>query len=233
MLNSPPTQTRFPVWLEGTWDVAQVFDGFVFPSKRIPRDRIMREPKVPGLQKLSVLDIPDMGKTPCNFQVRFDRAAGESFCTDDKVFNIASAVDHSLEARLVQRVEYAPQQNPNRCSVIFFPGRTRNAERIELFYNARDHEAVSDSIFVASEHLRQVTFSGSPDEGVVRQVSGSYGQYRTFTRSLETRDSVERVRLNVLTAAYLEPTEQEALYFEAVNQPVIIYSHEAVLTRAK
>lgn len=233
MFSSPPAQTRFPLWLEGTWDVAQTFDGFVFPSKRITRERIMREPTVPGLQKLSVLEIPDMGKSPCNFQARFERAAGDGFCTEAKAFNLASAVDRSLEARLVQRVEYAPRQNPNRASIIFYPGRTRNAERVELFYNAREHEALSDSAFVASEHVRQVTFSGSPNEGVVRQVSGSYGQYRTYRRGAAAdAASPERVRLNVLTAAYLEPTEQEALYFEAVDQPVIIYSHEAVLTRA-
>jgi hypothetical protein len=228
IFNTPPGVTSYPGWLVGTWDVAQVFDGFVFPSKRISREQIMREPAIPGLQKLSVVSVPDMGKSPCSFQMRFVPGAGGR-AVEDKRFNIASAVDGCLEAKLVQKVEYEPERNPNRCSVVMRPGRTRNAERIELFFNARESEALSEVTFVASEHLRQVTFSASPAEGIVRQVSGSYGQYQTFTRM---GDSSGQVRLNLLTAAYLEPTEQEALYFDSVDQPVLVYSHEAILRPA-
>ncbi|KAJ1633094.1 hypothetical protein T492DRAFT_983309 [Pavlovales sp. CCMP2436] len=229
LFSSYASQTGYPAWLAGTWDVEQAFDGFVFPSKRITRAQIMNQPTVPGLQKLSVVSIPDMGKTPTRFQMRFSTPDGwAGRCFEDKAFNLASMVDGSLEARLVQKIEYSAAQNPNRLSVIFRPGKTRNAERVELFYNAREAEDVSEDLFVASEHLRQVTFSGSPD-GAVRQVSTSYGQYQTFTR---LRDGSGRVRLNLLTAAYLEPTEQEALYFDAVDQPVIVYSHEAMLRAA-
>lgn len=225
IFNRPPGQTLYPPWLAGTWDVAQQFDGFVFPS-RIPRDRIMREPTVPGLQRLSVVSIPDMGKSPCSFQMRFLPAASGR-CVEDKRFNLASVVDGSLEARIIQRVEYEPERNPNRLSAVLRPGKERNAERIELFFNSRDSDDISEDTFVASQHLRQVTFGGSVNAGVVRQVSGSYGQYETFARQ-----SDGRVRRNLLTAAYLEPTEQESLYFQAVDQPVIVFSHEAVLTRA-
>lgn len=166
-----------------------------------------------------------MGKSPCRFQLRF-LPSDRGRCVEDKRFNIAAVVDGSLETRVVQRVDYEPERNPNRCSVIFRPGKERNAERVELFINSRDADDSSESTFVASEHLRQVTFGGSVNEGVVRQVSGSYGQYETYTRQPDGR-----VRRNLLTAAYLEPTEQEALYFQAVDQPVLVYSHEAMLVR--
>ncbi|KAG8469605.1 hypothetical protein KFE25_006060 [Diacronema lutheri] len=228
IFNSPPGETQYPAWLAGTWDATQVFDGFVFPSPTIPRDRIMREPTVPGLQRLSVVSVPDMGKATCRFSLRFSPAGGR--CVEDKRFNLASAVDGSLEARVVQRVEYDAARNPNRCSIVFRPGKERNAERVELFFNSResDDSRVADGIFVTSEHLRQVTFGGSAVEGVVRQVSGSYGFFSTFTRLADGN-----VRRNLLTAAYLEPTEQEALFFQAVDQPVLVFSHEALLVPAQ
>lgn len=229
IFNLPPAEQRFPPWLEGTWAVESAFGGFEFPSKEISRERLMQEVTIPGFQKLSVVSIPDMGKARDAFDLRFTRRG--SVVVEDLAANIKAQVEAGLAEGAaprdkVARVEYRPALDPNRMSVVFLPGRTRNAERIELFWNARDGCSPRAGMFVCSEHLRQVTFGGSSTEGVVRQVSGEYGHFRTFSQ-----DGRDQVRLNVLTAAYLEPMQQEALFWTSVDRPVVVYAHDAVLRR--
>jgi hypothetical protein len=61
---------------------------------------------------------------------------------------------------------------------------------------------------------------------VARQVSGEYQHFFTFRRL-----DAERVKLNVLTAAYLEPMQQDAMFMKAPTKPVVVYSHDMALER--
>ena len=98
--------------------------------------------------------------------MRWSRDAG-GVVREDRAANLAAAIDGGLGYAAIERVEYKPDAmipnpfgvNPNRLSVVFRPDRTRNAARIELFANAREADSPSDSLFVTSEYLRQVTFS--------------------------------------------------------------------------
>lgn len=56
---------------------------------------------------------------------------------------------------LVSNVEYVGKE-PNRATLNFKQMATRNAERIELFSNARETETKPDGTFYAAECLRQV-----------------------------------------------------------------------------
>ena len=70
-----------------------------------------------------------------------------------------------------------------RCSVKFVDGATRNAEQIELFYNARQSDQSEDgNVFVCSDYLRQVTYSLSTTMGVARQEVGEYQHFWMFRR---------------------------------------------------
>lgn len=226
ILNIPPGETLHPDWLEGTWSVRSTFGGYLFPSKKISRERLLQEATIPGFQVLSIAAFPDVGKTPCEYRARYARRA-DGMIVEDKPFNLRSAIDGGVEKRVVDRILYTPAQNPNRLSIVFLPGKARNAERIELFFNAREGERADGDTFVCSEHLRQVTFGGSSTEGVVRQVSGEYGHYTTFRRV-----DASTVRANVLTAVYLDSMQQDALYFqERPDQPVVIFAHNLNLTK--
>jgi hypothetical protein len=64
-------------------------------------------------------------------------------------------VEGYLGPDLVSDVEYVGKE-PNRATVNFRQMATRNAERIELFSNARETETKPDGTFYAAECLRQV-----------------------------------------------------------------------------
>ena len=111
--------------------------------------------------------------------------------------------------------------------------RTRNAERIELFTNSRESQAIElgggasaspTPGFLTAEGIRQVTYSLSQQFGVARQVVTDYGYY--WTHRL---DDPNTIRSNLLTCAYLEP--QDSLFFKAIDMPVAIYSHDVVFRR--
>ena len=92
-----------------------------------------------------------------------------------------------------------------RCSVKFVDGATRNAEQIELFYNARQSDQSEDgNVFVCSDYLRQVTYSLSTTMGVARQEVGEYQHFWMFRRqasgSVRAHDLIclSLVRLSIL-----------------------------------
>lgn len=173
--HSDPTPT--PPRLLGTWRATLSFDGYELPAKDLlSREEIFAEPTVPGLQKCSVALIPDVGKEGVQFQMRWVREKGGAV-REDRATNLRSAIAGGLGYDAIERVEYKADPmlpnpfgvNPNRLSLIFVPGRTLNAERIEIFANAREWEAPSPDMFLESEYVRQVTFSSSRT-GVPRQV---------------------------------------------------------------
>jgi len=233
LFNFAAGEAAYPEWLLGTWRASLTFDGYELPAKDLlTRDEVFAEPTVPGLQKCSVALIPDVGKEGVQFEMRWVRAS-DGAVREDRAANLGSAIAGGLGYGAVERVEYKLEPmlpnpfgiNPNRLSIVFVPGRTLNAERIELFANAREWEAPAPDLFVSSEYLRQVTFSSSKT-GVPRQVSGEYAHYFTFRRVADGQ-----VEASVLTAAYTEPLQQERLFIKAPTRPILIYSHRLTLER--
>jgi hypothetical protein len=172
-----------PPRLLGTWRATLSFDGYELPAKDLlSREEIFAEPTVPGLQKCSVALIPDVGKEGVHFEMRWVRGK-DGAVREDRAANLRSAIAGGLGYDAIERVEYKADPmlpnpfgiNPNRLSLVFVPGRTLNAERVEIFANARDWEAAAPDVFLESEYVRQVTFSSSRT-GVPRQVWGGWGR---------------------------------------------------------
>ncbi|KAL3791222.1 hypothetical protein ACHAW5_000492, partial [Stephanodiscus triporus] len=243
LFNVPPGPQVYPPFMRGTWDVAMTFRGYVFPSAAISKDRIASDLDVPGFQRLSIAMVGDVGREAASYVMDVDPVTG----LEDRGTSMSTSIDSHLGYRAVRGVTYDPNVNPNRISIDFVPQRTRNANRIEIFCNARESESVattttttttpdgaspssstsSPSIFVCSEHVRQVTFGLSQEYGVARQVSGNYAHYWTWRGG--TVGAPEKMTGNLLTAAYLDAGDP--MFFDEPNRPVIVYSHDLVATR--
>lgn len=130
---------------------------------------------------------------------------------------------HCTAPDCVQRVEYS-LSNPNRCSIVFNEGATRNAERIELFSSARSSEQPSPTTFLSNEAIRQVTYSFSQQFGIAREVFTEYQYF--WTHRLVGPDHIES---NLLTCAYFQPEDPN--YFKSPSNPVAIYSHDISFRR--
>lgn len=205
----------------GEWDVTSVFNGFVFPSRKVSKQQIIADYTVPGFQKCSIAATADVGKENVNYRFKI-----LDHRLEDRVGNLKRSIDAYLGYPAVSQVLYDAKANPNRISIDFVDYKTINAERIELFCNARESEEYeikndddqqTTRVFVCSEYARQVTFGTGQTVGVPRQVVTNYGLFWTWK---QTQDGLQG---NLLTAAYLDP--QDALYFEEPTLPVVIYSH--------
>jgi hypothetical protein len=161
------------------------YRGFIFPSTNIPKEKLIQNYNVPGFQKLSIAMVGDVGREETNYRLRID----EKSKIEDRRLTLQTSIDGHLGYNAVREVIYNDKENPNRISIDFVPQRTRNANRIELFCNARESELVSvpsksdgvpRSIFVCSEYIRQVTFGLSQEFGIARQVSTNYAHFYTW-----------------------------------------------------
>ena len=225
IFNIPPTAQVYPEFLRGTWDISCKFGGFLFPSTKIPKQDITSNPLIPGFQKCSIASICDVGKD-FNYQMKIDTNTG----LEDRIFTLTNQISSSLEYNAVSEIIYNGNVNPNRISIDFVEYRTRNAERIELFCNARESEYVTETdVFVCSEAIRQVTFGTGSTPNVPRQVVGNYAHFWTWRKSKENPDT--SITGNLLTAAYLDP--QDPLFFQEPSRPVAVYSHVLTGTRSK
>ncbi len=74
----------------------------------------MADVTTPGFQKLSILQVPDVGLGG-TYPLRFVRRA-DGAVVEDRAANIAAIVRGFLGAELVESVDYAPEKNPNRCA---------------------------------------------------------------------------------------------------------------------
>ncbi|GAX27186.1 hypothetical protein FisN_13Lh264 [Fistulifera solaris] len=217
LFNLPPTQQLYPTWMRGLWNIEMSFSGFLFPSQTITKETLLRDFAIAGFQKCSIAHIADVGKEKVTMPMAIDRETG----WEDRVFNLRQTIDAHLGYAAVQEVLYDGKKNPNRIGINFVNYRTTNAERIELFCNAREaeeYETNGTSYFVHGEYIRQVTFGTGSTVGVPRQVSTNYGHFWTWQK-----ESDNSIRGNLLTAAYLDP--QDPLYFQEPTLPVVIYSH--------
>ncbi|EEH58455.1 uncharacterized protein MICPUCDRAFT_56248 [Micromonas pusilla CCMP1545] len=246
-----PGPTRFPDWLEGTWRCTSTFEGFDFPSKNINKNALLKEPTVPGFQKMSLVYVPDVGTSDVEYLVRFVRANdGDGGVCEDRVFNLKSIVDAYLKRPdAVEAVEYDAASDANRVTVRLAPGVSNNAERIELFSNARESETrASDGTFFAAEALRQVTLGYSKDYNKARVVNTDYQHVWSYTPTYESDGSIRRVRCALSTAGYIQPSDAMRLTAmpnlgggapvpsmgnmgNASFEPAVLYSHTIVMER--
>lgn len=225
VFNIPPGAQVYPEFMRGEWSIESKFRGFLFPSTTISKEQITKNFEIPGFQKCSIASISDVGKERTTYRFRIDTKTG----LEDKQFNLAQIIDGNLGYDAVDTVLYDAMSNPNRVSVNFVKNRTRNAERIELFYNARESELVSVTptaqAFFCSEYIRQVTFSLSQEFGVARQVIGNYAHFWTWRK----QEDGMTMTGNLLTAVYLDP--QDPLFFNEPSKPVVVYSQDLVAQR--
>lgn len=236
-----PAEAVYPSWLDGEWRASVSFAGYELPAKDlISRNELFAEGKVPGFQKLSVALLPDIGKSlgesgPATFPMRWVKDSN-GLVREDREANFRSAVRGGLGYDAIERVDYKTDPNnpfglgsntgnPNRLKLVFAPGLTPNAERIELFINARETEQPEgrDDLFYMSESVRQVTFSA----GQSRQINGEYAHFFSFRRLSDTR-----VQGVIITAAYADPLQLERFFVKVgPNRPLIVFSHGLTLTR--
>ncbi len=220
VFNVPPVAQIYPDFMRGSWNVQIQFGGFLFPSLKIPKERITQNPLIPGFQKCSIAAICDVGKDS-SYQMTIDSKTG----LEDRGGTLTSQIRGFLGYDAVREILYNPKSNPNRMSIDFVEYQTKNAERIELFFNARDSEMVPETgVFVCSEYLRQVTFGTGTEVGIPRQVVGNYAHFWTWRPGPD-----DTLKGNLLTAAYLDP--QDAMFFDEPSKPVAVYSH--ILTASR
>ena len=226
-----PAEAAYPTWLEGEWRVTQTFAGYELPSKDvIPRDALFREADVPGFKKCSIALLPDVGKEGVTMTLRW--AQDETgIVREDRAANLRSAIRGGLGYDAVERVEYKEDRgnplgllgsnagNQNRLKLLFAPGLTTNADRIELFVNARETERPvgRDDLFYTTEAIRQVTFSGTSS----RQVNGEYCHFHSYRLV-----SPNRVDAVVVTAVYADPLQLERFFVQVGGvKPIVVFSH--------
>ncbi len=233
VFNIPPSTQVYPQFMRGSWNVTLQYGGYIFPSKNIPRSRLTTNAQIPGFQKCSIAALSDVGKEVVHYTLNIDETSG----IEDRQTTLTTSINDHLGYPAIQEVLYNPKANPNRLSIVFYGYKTTNAERIELFFNGRESELIkpqpraddSDGstakskgeIFVCSEYIRQVTFSGGSQVGIPRQVGTNYAHFWTWK---EVPGSDNKVMTgNLLTACYLDP--QDAMFFEEPSKPVAVFSH--------
>jgi len=166
---------------------------------------------------------------------------------EDRAFNLRSVIDGYSGKALVEEVEYAPEREPNRCTVRLVAGGAVNAERLELFSNARESATREDGVFFALESLRQVTLGYTTQFNAPRVAVTDYLHVWTY-RLLPGGDAV---RATLSTAGFVQPNE--ALRYTApeatrgggapqpqlsgllgvATEPVVLFSHSIAMTRAQ
>ena len=233
MNKSRPGPMKYPLFLLGEWEQEVSFSGYEFPSDEyIDRDTLQRAATCPGFQKLSVAYLPDVGKTPApKYRSRFvherpgeniDDARGD--VVEDRAFNLRNIFNAYLEDETaVESVDYDFSKNPNRATVTLRRGAANNAERVELFTNARESETSGkDGSFLCAETVRQVSLGYSVDYNTARVVNYDYEHVWRYQPMKDDKitplditkgDSMEDirrcnfVRAQLYTIGYLQPDD--------------------------
>ena len=231
-----PAETAYPTWFEGEWRAATTFAGYELPAKDIiSREALFAEADVPGFKKCSIALFPDVGKEGVRFSMRWFKDS-KGVVREDRASNFRSVTRGGLGYDAIERVDYMEDPNnpyglgsntgnPNRIKLVFARGLTTNAERIELFLNARESEVPDGrpDLFYTEEAIRQVTFSA----GQTRQISGEYAHFISYRKV--DNDHISAV---VVTACYADPLQCERFFVKlGGNRPLITFAHGMQLTR--
>lgn len=237
LFNKPPGLLQFPGWMEGEWDAAFQFVGADFPSSvgsasgggnSIPKDRITADTTLPGFRRLSIAMVPDVGK-PHRFRLRFQRREddGGERVEEDRAFNLKAALESELGKGAVASINYDGAKNPNRLTVNLLPQAAVNAQKIELFGNARFALPVAAgeeglAAFRYVEDLRQVSISSRLAE------TTTIGDYRHVWELYRQENGDIKGFLS--TVAYATP--QDPIFQLGAFAPLVVYFHTVTLSRA-
>lgn len=242
----------YPAWLEGEFIERIDFGGATFPDARFDFARLSRTAETPGFRKLSVARTPDVGRErTTEYRARFERREGQGV-VEDREFNMRELMEAYLGP---ESVESVTTDGDDRMTIRLRRGVSPNAERIELFTNARESETAKDGTFYASESVRQVALGYGTEYGTARMSPTDYEHIWTFTplpdigASAVDLRAVNRVSVKLVTAAYLQPNDALRLTASTTAnprgapvpqvldagslafEPVVLYTHVALLER--
>ena len=233
LFQKPPGLLAYPAWMEGEWQVGCNFIGADFPasatkaSPYVPKDRIVSDTGLPGFRRLSIAMVPDVGKDHA-FRMRFVSKDGGRV-EEDKPYNLKQALESELGKAAVTTIEYNPDKNPNRASLNLLPGASPNAQRIELFWNARSvlpsppgPDGSSSSSFRFVEDIRQVSLTPQLAE------TSTVGDYRHLWEFYSA--GPDSIKAYLSTVAYATP--QDPLFQTSGLQPLVVYFHVLTMQRA-
>jgi len=244
LFNTPPGLLQFPSWMEGEWDATLTFVGADFPSSApapaaggtgkqpplIPKSQIVADTALPGFKRLSIAMVPDVGK-PHSFSMRFvareDEGAGR--VEEDRAFNLKAALESEVGRGAVASIDYNPGRNPNRLTVNLLPQAAVNAQKIDLFCNARaplpaaaaPQGAGEQEVFRFFEDIRQVSITSRLAE------TTTVGDYRHVWELYRQPDG-RGVKGFLSTVAYATP--QDPLFQSGAFAPLVVYFHTLTLT---
>ena len=231
---STPAEAEFPDWLEGEWQTTQSFAGYELPAKEVISREDLFGPygdDVPGFKKCSIALLPDVGKDPVRMTLRWTTDA-QGKVRERRAANLNSAIRGGLGYDAIERIDYledsgnnlglgSNKNNPNRLKLVFAGGLTNNADRIELFVNARETERPREDLFYTAEAFRQVTFSPG------RSINGEYAHFHSYRRV--SPDQIDAV---IVTAVYADPLQLERFFVKAGgNRPLVVFSHSLRMSR--
>ena len=200
---------------------------------------MVTDTSVPGFLKLSILQLADVGSGG-QHQLRFVRRPGDGAVVEDVQANLAAMVNAFLHNDVAQSVEYDPSREPNRVTLRLVPGSSSNAERVELYVNARESATrPTDGAFYALQSVRQVALGYSRQYNTPRVAVTDYELVWTYKRL--GPDSIEAA---ICTAGYVQPNEalkytadapgatpQLGGLLTAATEPVVLYSHRVAMRR--
>ena len=240
IFNARPEAQSYPAWLLGTWDVELRFSGYEFPSVTVSKEALIKDSSGPGFLRLSIAALPDVGKGG-SFRLRFARGESGGAVFADVAANSAAVVDGVLGKQVVESVE---TPDVNRVTIRLKPGAERNAERLELYINARESDERADGTFFALEQVRQVALGYSTEFNAPRVAVTDWETVWSYKQ----RDA-DTVDASIVTAGYIQPNE--ALKYTssgsvngrleppkldglmlAATEPVVLYAHTVTMKRA-
>ncbi|OUS48918.1 hypothetical protein BE221DRAFT_67219 [Ostreococcus tauri] len=240
--------TTYPPWMLGEWTCATTFVDASFPRRDVDARALARVPDTPGFRALSVARVPDVGREgTIEHRVRFVRVDGKT--REDVGFNLMEIIDAYVGADAVEAVT---TDGDDRTTIRLKPRASPNAERIELFTNARESGVEGDAFYVR-ESFRQVSLGYGTEYGNARVAPTDYEHRWTYTPLPDVpggavdETNVNKVHVKLVTAAYVQG--QDALRLTASSnprgapvpklgdaaglafEPVIVYTHVSLLER--
>lgn len=168
----------------------------------------------------------------CLFPLRINRRAGVKWTFGftqkiyyyyaDKAFNLKQALESELGNSAVTGIEYNPDKNPNRASINLLPNVSPNAQRIELFWNARStlppqqgEEELESFRYV--EDIRQVLITPQLQE------TTTVGDYRHVWELYPLDDGTRTIKGYLSTVVYATP--QDPLFQSGPFAPLVVFFH--------
>ncbi len=219
-------QLYYAPWLFGEWDASSRLTDFAAPrgQRFVPAnaaaaaDADAQAGAVPFRCRF-YSTLPDTGANSLRVALG---AMPQSAIIADRGYNIKSLTEATLgRPGAIESVDYDPRDAPDRVTVTYAGSPPYRAELYLSALRADDPASPSSaSVFHTAECIRQVSV------GVRRETVNDYQILCQFQRS---EADANTVLLRQRVAVYLSP--YDALYFEAPNTAVGIYSYDIALTR--